>query len=63
MFTRMLRVQELDGKTEPVLIKGNQQCSLVATVASVTTSCTVFARPVSDNHGGEAAEKDVGKGR
>lgn len=61
MFTRMLRVQELDGKTEPVFIKGNQQRSLVATVASVTTGCTVSSRPVSDNHSGDAAEKDVGR--
>lgn len=55
----MLRVQELDATTEPVFIKGKQQCSFVAKVVSVTTGCAISTKPVSDNCGGEAAEKDA----
>lgn len=44
-----------------MFIKGKQQRSLVATVASVTTGPTVSTRPVSDSHSGEAAEKDAGR--
>lgn len=61
MFTQMLRVQELDAITEPVFVKGKQQCSFVAKVVSVTTSCAISTKPVRDNHSGEAAEKDLVK--
>lgn len=60
MFTQMLRVQELDAITQPVFIKGKQQRSFVVKAVSVTTGCAVSTKPVSDNHGGEAAEKMFG---